>query len=529
MTTPTTFTQYSTVQPFLGTAPSWVPEEDKLRIGAYQTYEEIYWSSEQGFEEVLRGDNDNPIFMPTARTIIGVVDRYTAPNFGYTISALSPEDGGAASDSTTVQIAQLAFENLFAREQFMSKFMACKLVGLRLGDWVWHVIADDTKPLGRRIKIMKVDPGAYFPVFESDVKEGGDPEKIVKVHLAETITMNKKEYVSRMTYSRTMDPDGNFTGEILRSHAVYEQKDWSLDTAKPISVILAPEPLPSSIPAIPVYHVKNGDPTDPFGSSELRGLESVLLGVNQTVSDEDATLALDGIGIYATDTGAPRDAQGNETDWVFGPGRVLTHSGNLRRVNGASSVAPFGEHYDRLVNAVRQAVGASDVAMGKADASQAESGVALLIELSPILAYTTPKDNHIKEVHAQMFYDLCFWLAEYEELDVLLTTSEGNETVPSVLITPTIGDKIPTNLKAVLDNVILMRSATPALISIQTAHKLLREAGLELEENELDLIKKENEELLANFNGEQDDTTDENRRDAENAGAEDNASEDANA
>jgi len=82
MTSPAAFTQYSTIQPWLGTPPSWVPQADQIRIGAYQKYEEIYWSSEEGFEEVIRGDNENPVFMPTARTIVNTIDRYTAPQIG---------------------------------------------------------------------------------------------------------------------------------------------------------------------------------------------------------------------------------------------------------------------------------------------------------------------------------------------------------------------------------------------------------------------------------------------------------------
>lgn len=521
MTTPG-FTQYSTIQPWLGTAPGWIPAVDQDRIQSYQKYEEIYWASEEGFIEVMRGDNENPVFMPTARTIVNCVDRYTAPDFGWTITA--PE--GTSTDA--VAIAQLAFDNMFVREQFMSKFASNKLKGLFRGDWLWHIIADDTKELGRRIKIMVVDPAAYFPVFESDLVEGGDPEKIVKVHLAETVTMNNQEYVSRMTYERLFDANGNQTA-IQRSHQLFKPDEWAGTKAAPVATVLPTEDLPGEIPAIPIYHLKNIDPTVAFGSSELRGLESVLLGINQTVSDEDATLALEGLGVYASDGGAPRDEQGREVDWIMGPGRVLTQAPNLRRLNGTSSVTPYGDHYDRLVNGVREAVGASDAAVGKIDASTAESGIALALQLAPMMAHTKPKDQHIVDVHAQMFHDLCYWLAVYEELPLLMT-GEGGQLTPVVVITPTIGNKIPVNRKQVLDEILAMRMASPVMISMETAHKLLREAGVQLADNELDLILKEQETLLANMVGAVDDTTGDTRRNAENAGGQDaNANADANA
>lgn len=507
MTSPQVFTQWSTIEPWLGQAPGWVPEVDQLRIGSYQKYEEIYWSSEEGFLEVMRGDNDNPIFLPTARTLINTVDRYTAPDFSVKVSA--PE--GTGENSTTVQIAQLAFDALFAREQFLSKFSSAKVKWLYRGDWLWHVIANDAKPLGRRIKIMAVDPGAYFPVTEAMLVEGGDDEKIVKVHLAEPITINNQEYVSRMTYERIFDDAGNQT-QIIRSHAIYKPDEWSGTKAGAFSTVLAPEPLPPEIPAIPVYHLKNIDPTAPFGSSELRGLESALLGINQTISDEDLTLAVEGIGVYASDGGAPRDSQGNAVDWIMGPGRVLTQAVGLRRLTGATNVSAYGDHYNRLVDSVRQALGATDAAMGTVDGATAESGIAIALKFAPMLAHTASKDQHIIDVHTQLFHDLCFWLAVYEELPVLLMSAEGGITTPAVLVQPTIGNKVPINRKQTLDEIIAMRMATPALISMATATRLLREAGFDLDENEFDLVMKENEELLANFDGQQNDVTADNRR-----------------
>src|ERR1044072_4147208 len=134
------------------------------------------------------------------------------------------------------------------------------------------------------------------------------------------------------------------------------------------------------------------------------------------------------------------------------------------------------------------ALGASDAAIGKVDSATAESGIALALQLAPMVAHTKPKDQHIIDVHAQMFYDLCFWLAVYEELPMLLMSGESGQTIPSVIVQPTIGTKIPINRKQILDEIIAMRLSTPPLVSLQTAVKLLRQAGYDLEENEAELI-----------------------------------------
>jgi hypothetical protein len=476
--------QYLTIADWLGQLPGWVPVADQFRIAAYAKYEEIYWASEEGFQEVLRGDNESPVFMPTARTIVNTVDRYTAPDFGWVVEPLVPE----TPDEEGVLLAQLAFEQLFVREAFLSKFASNKNKGIRRGDWLWHVVADDTKPLGKRIKILPVHPAAYFPVYESDLVETGDPEKIIKVHLAALVTINSQQKVNRLTYERLFDSAGNQTG-IQVSQGIFDVQGWN-GLAAPEAVIIPPKLLPPEIPAIPIYHMRNIDATERFGSSELRGDESALLGINQTMSDEDLTLAMDGLGIYTTSGGAPVDANGQTTDFVMGPGRVLTNVDNLERVNGTGSVTPYGDHYNRLYDAVKQAHGLSDVAIGRADSATAESGIALLLQLGPILAHTAIGDQHITDVHAQMFHDLCFWLQVYEEIPLLIQGENGT-TTPRVRVQPVVGDKIPQNVKAVIEQVISLRSLIPPMISMQTGIEMLRAAGLPLADNELELLNNE--------------------------------------
>ena len=486
MTTPQ---QYTTIEPWLGALPGWVPAEDQVRIAAYDKYEDIYWSSEEGYDEVMRGDNENPVFLPTARMLVNTVARYTATNFGYTITTPLDETGVRVVDDEAVAVATMAFDALFTREQFISKFNSEKVKGIRKGDWLFHIIADDTKPLGRRIKILTVDPSSFFPVYEDDVIEGGDPDKLIRVHIAEVVVINNQEQVSRLTYERLFDANGNQTA-IQVSHGIFSMQDWAKGNTTPKRWIINPKVLPPTIPAIPIYHFKNIDSTERFGSSELRGNESVLLGINQTISDEDMSLALDGLGVYATDGGAPVDAAGNEVDFIMGPGRVISNSIGLRRINGVGSVTPYGDHYNRLVDAVKQATGVSDVAIGKVDSATAESGIALMIQLGPILSYTGDKDKHIIEKSSQLFHDLCFWLTTYEQLD-LLVPLEGGGLTPRVVVQPTIGDKIPVNQKQVLDNIALLRSMIPPMISMQTSLEMLRAAGFPIPDDEQERLASE--------------------------------------
>lgn len=464
MTAPGTWTPYSTIAPYLGKLPGWVPALDQERIAAYLKYDQIYWSSDEGYTEVFRGDNENPIMMPTARTLVNTLDRYTCPQFGYRV------DG----TGTQAQVLTLALENLFAREKFVPLFNAFKLEGSRFGDSLLHIVADMTKPLGRRLSLYKVDPAAYFPVYDED-----DPTRIVKVHLAEQIVIGNDTFVSRLTYEKVLN-EGDGSVIIMRSHGLYKTDDEWWGLAKPQRVILAEEALDPLIQSFPVYHYKNGDPTQPFGSSSMRGLESVFLGVNQSVSDEDLTLAMEGLGVYATDGGGPVDEAGNETDYITGPGRVLTHANGLRRVSGAGSVTPYGDHIDRLEEAAYGSVGASDVALGK-DTS-AEAGIALQIRLGPIMATTGKMDDELLGLMTQFFYDLQFWLQVYEELP-LIQEVEGRSQ-PVVTLVPTLGQKMPVNLTEVIKNVVDLRNCVPPVISLRTSLALLRAAGMPVPDDE---------------------------------------------
>jgi len=490
MTQPGTFTPYSTVKPLLGTLPGWVPPLDKERIASYQKYEEIYWSSESGFDNIMRGDNDSPVMIPTARTLVNTLNRYTAPGFTFRVEPPEPTTDAPDAPPTltpAMKITQLAFTKLFRREQFVSRFNSNKLMGGVRGDWLWHIVADPDKPVGKRLSIRAVDPASYFPVYDVD-----DPEKIVKVHLAEQVSRNGEAHVSRLTYTKVLDEAGNTTA-IMRSHGVFKTENW-WDLTKPEEVILPEEALPPEITSIPVYHVKTFDANAPFGSSHLRGLETSAADINQAGSDESLTLALDGVGVYATDGAAPVDENGDETDMILGPGRIISNANGLRRVTGTGSVSPYQDHINMLWDFMKMSTGASDVALGKVSSGEAESGVALAICFAPLLSFTGLLDQHIVDVHTQMFYDLVFWLTVYEELPLL--NGSGAEAVPLVTVVPVIGPKLPVNATEVIQQVVDLRNCVPPVISLRTSHSLLRAAGLAIPEDEAAQLATEAAESL---------------------------------
>lgn len=432
MTQPGVFTPYSTLRPFFPTSrPTWIPTElDQERIMSYELYERMYWNVPETFKLVARGTEDKPIYVPSGKIIVETTNRYTAPGLGFSVT---PAPGTSAKAGLVEQVHAF-FEAFLTRERFRSKFSGNKRYGLIRGDWLWHVVGDPDKPAGSRVSIHALDPASYFPVWHPD-----DLDRILGCHIVEQFVPDgeTQPVIKRTTY-RKSDADGKSKpgGKITYEVAVFPLDDWGGPDSKAQKTIVPPTELP--VTTLPVYHVKNFDePQNPFGSSEMRGLERIIAAVNQAVSDEELTLALDGLGMYATDAPPPEDSNGDETDWILGPGRVVEHPPGAKfiRIDGVGSVTPYQDHLSYLGTMLDQASATPAVAKGNVDVSVATSGIALYMHLSPLIAKTDEKDLGVKEIHAQLFYDLTTqWFPAYEGVSF-----EGT------VVLPTFADKLPVD------------------------------------------------------------------------------------
>lgn len=470
MTQPGMFSPYSTI-PWQTTPPSWVPPVDQARVQSYGVYDELYWSHINTAYKVMSRDqssDDLPIYVPSTRIIIDAVNRYVGKGMWF---ATDPNSGSPASR----KLAEDTITALFRRERFKMRYAANKRYGLIRGDWLWHIIADPAKPQGSRLSIMPVDPASYFPVFESDRVPGGSPDKIVAVYLADRVLVGDKYLVYRQRYEKVVNPNGTIT--IWTELSVFEEDKWFPTANEKAQQVITPlTALPPDITAIPVYHVPHlYEPGNPFGSSELRGLETIAAAVNQSVTDEDLALALMGLGVYATDQpGSPIDpTTGERRDWFIYPGAVIENSKGLRKVEGITNVSAYDSHIGRLFGYLQQATGAVPATMGRVDVQVAESGVALTLELAPMLAKAEEQDDVIADVHNQMLYDLRAWLKAYEGVNI-----------DDVTLMATFADKLPQNRKAEVELVTALMSTTPPILSAQTAREYLAAKGFTFAEDE---------------------------------------------
>jgi len=459
--------QYSSAKPLLGSLPSWIPDVlEQQRIASYALYEAIYWCVPDTFKLVSRGAEDRPIYVPAGRVIVETLHRYMAND----LQVITDPLFGTPNDQL---LATQVMTDLVRRERFYSKFNMNKRYGIMRGDWLFHVYADPARPPGSKISIFALDPSTVFKVTNPD-----NVDEVIGYWIAEQQLVGDKTYVRRQTYIKTTMTGG--PSPIEYRDELYEvDKWWGID-ATPINVpngpVLQPSvTLPAPIDSLPIYHISNfNEPNTLWGSSEIRGLERILAAINQSVSDEEIALALEGLGVYATDSGTPVDDNGEEVPWNLGPGRVveLPDGKKMDRVTGVSSVTPYQDHIGYLHRLLDEAKAMSPVAKGQVDVTMAESGVALLIELGPLLATAVEREQIVTDVMTNFLFDLAKWYVGYEG-------GAFNSLMEVTRWVPKYGNKIPVDVAAKVKEILAIAASKPQVVSMSYVRNKLRTLGYE--------------------------------------------------
>lgn len=416
------FTPYSTLKPWLGSPPTWYPQDAQERVASYLKYDEIYWNDPTQFSlRVLEGED--PIYVPNARTVVDTTAHYLLKGLD-----IGFEDPEREKEHTN------ALKQFLRREMFYSRFHTAKHAGVARGDFVLHLTADPTKAQGERLSLTELDAAMVIPVYDED-----DYEKLLRVHVVDmwrddSQGMVGREKVRKLTYEYVTVAGRK---RVQRSEGIYElDPKWYGPTPKLVKTLIPEGLLPAQITTIPVYWFKNLDWSGQcFGSSELRGFEGLLRAISQAGTDQGAALSLDGLGVYATDGGRPVGDDGKETDWEVAPGKVMEvpSGAYFRRVEGMGTVRPSLDHIDYLESKLREAGGLSDVALGRVDVATAQSGIALAIKFMPTLAKIEQRDTAGVDRLTQLFFDWKSWMAAYEGVTITEDIVVG------------IGDKLPSN------------------------------------------------------------------------------------
>lgn len=454
--------QYDSARAFFSSAiPTLGNITDSLdiqRISAYNLYDDFYHNRPETFRVTLRGDSDVEIYLPSTKKIINATARFLAVDFDFQIK------GGQD------KALKALLDNIFKREEIQKKFIKGKRSLLTRGDLVWYITADPTKPAGKRLSLNTIHPSSIFPIEDIN-----DSYRVVGYHIVDIVhdprdkTNDRTKVVARrQTYRK--EPGGGISSEAMTFElGAWDDRFLSKDELKPVSIIMPKKLLPQQITALPVYFIPNDEPDgSTYGMSQVAGMEYIISALNQSVTYEDLSLVLQGLGVYVTTAAPPVDPiTGKPGTYKMHPGNVveMSQGDSFERVTGVASVAPFQEHLGLLDRWAMDGAGLPDMATGSVDVSVAQSGIALALKMGPIIAENEDKELTIAGKWDQLGYDLINgWLPAFEGIDS-----------PTSEFTTTFGDPMPVDRSAYVSEVVDLYTA--GLLLIDEVREKLEKIG----------------------------------------------------
>lgn len=469
--------QYSAALDFITGGDSNISNTlDQRRIGAYDLYENLYINSTQTLKLVLRGDDSYPILMPSGKKIVDATNRFLGVGFDFLVEAVG--------DAGTQQVLNQWWGDFFKREALRAKFASNKRWGLIRGDAAFYIYANSNKPAGQRISIAELDPRQLFEIEDAS-------GRLVGVHIVDTVQDFRepdkpdKKIARRRTFRKQFDATGQITGVTteLKFFTLGKWDDRTQTLADKMEAVPYPEfdeqetLLPPTITELPIYKWRNNPPQNSsWGHSQLTGLETLLYAINQSLTDEDATMVFQGLGMYVTSAAPPQDADGNTTDWQIGPMQIIEIGQDQRfdRITGVSDVSPYQNHMNFIDDkGLSEASGTPQIAIGRVDVAVAESGISLQLQLMPLLAQNAEKEQELIVVLDQMFYDITTkWLPGYES-DIF----PDPQIMSEMSVVCVFDDPMPKNRDAQVQETLLL--VTSNLILTTMAISKLRSLGWE--------------------------------------------------
>lgn len=469
--------QYAAALDFINTGDDNISNDlDKRRVGAYDLYENLYINSTQNLKIVLRGDDSYPILMPSGKKIVDATNRFLGVGFDFLVEGMG--------DAGTQEMLNQWWADFFKREALRAKFASSKRWGLIRGDAAFYVYANGNKPLAQRISIAELDPRQLFEIEDSS-------GALVGIHIVDTVQdfrepdKTDKKIARRRTFRKEYSDTGEFVAITteLKHFEIGKWDDRTATLAEKMEPVAYPDfdeeptPLPPTITQLPVYKWRNNPPQNSsWGHSQLSGMETLLYAINQSLTDEDATIVFQGLGMYVTSAAPPQDTEGNTTDWSIGPMQIIEIGQDQRfdRVTGVSDVSPYQNHMNFIdEKGLSEASGTPEIAIGRVDVAVAESGISLQLQLMPLLAQNAEKEQELIVTLDQMFFDITsMWLPAFEP-----EMFPDPAVMTGMSVVCVFDDPMPRNRDAQVAETVTLQQANLILTSMAVAK--LRSLGWE--------------------------------------------------
>jgi len=390
-------------------------------------------------------------------------------------------DGKPTSAATRALKLQEWLDEWADKERLTRKVFETERDAVSLGDGVYSLGWNADK---KRVRLRCWDPGFYFPVLN----DNGDYAETV--HMAWEETVGDKDYVRRITW-RLVDcapysvpwRSESATKTVLMSDGrwLLNETTDTVDTLSPANAkwLTTNDASGNAIPfrdidmridIIPVVHITNSvAEKEGYGKSTLIYIAQIL---------DDLMLANTDLARSAATTGhAPVAVSGSSnsasTTVGYAPGTVwfLGEGGRMDVIDTSKSLDALLKYREALETLLTTNARVPDAVLGRVDASNVPSGLALALSFGP-LEQMVKEMRLVREEKYPILFDI-----------VMRLTAQNGGNVPDVWdlqSTYQFGSYLPSDQAGTVTMVTGLLNA--GAISIQTAVQMLMNGGFPIDD-----------------------------------------------
>ena len=516
-----------------GVARTWLRPEDRRRLSAYITLRAYVENVARHFIVGLDVSREHREYGDPAMVVETYRDHVLGDSQEIVVEGAEGEEGPE-------QARQDELRAWADHERLPLKLLELETDAAALGDGVLLLSWDSA---AGRCRLSVMDPGFYFPVLDDDVQsdyprtvhfawetdpdEAGAPTRLRRITYELTVippaTVEdvgplgrlRRVFAGERPDVVTLQPGDAFTreGAIGRVYpwdppgsapstttclltdvswdlrdvlATSRIHDLSLDRATFARTSDGEllDRLDLRVDFIPVVHVPNTAASkEHYGRSTLARCLQVLDDLAATDTDAAAAAAVAGsppIGVSGSEP--ERRSDGTAVGVRYEPGSVwyLESGGQISTVDTAAGLDALSRRSAALEDRLARVSRLTPTVLGKVDASDVPSGLALSLSFGPLQALIRTARLVRDEKYALLLKFVQRWHMAGGVMD--------GEVLPATI---TLGQHLPNDTAGLVDQVRQLRSTEPPLVSLETAMRMLADAGVPIDDLSEELARVE--------------------------------------
>lgn len=492
----------------------WVGEENMRRLQAYIVLESYYRNNSRSFIDTEGMDDQEAQDIKNGRREYGdpfiVVETALSSLLGDDQSIVVPEADDKGPSSKEVKYLQL-LQKWATDERFMQKMDSCERSSVKTGDGVYVLGWNDDL---ERPRLEVWDPGFFFPVYDDE-----DPsEEFCKtVHIAydferENELGDTEKYLRRITWELVdlvaegdeddedapvqYKSDRKWNGAKYGATCLMSDMTWKYDDVTkdenegPIYTLdinkvyeTTMDEVDLEIDWIPIVHITNTD-TDSgerFGISVLSPILQIVDDIIGTDTDLQAASATTGSPPMVV-SGLVQDS-GSGTVKSYGPGEIINteDGGSASMVDTSRSLDALIKLCEKLLSRLSVNGRIPESLLGRIKPNEVPSGITLTLSFAPHTAMI----RSMRLVRAPKYSLLLKMVGRF-----YMQKGQVDEIYDAALH---FGTFLPADRQET--TTMLVALMTAKLISLETAIRMMIEAGFPIDEVQAEVKRIQNKDF----------------------------------